>query len=253
MTRVASIRTSFACALLLAFAVGGSGFARAAEADPVAEAKDLFRGALQAYDAHEYGQALLLFQRSYRISGKAEILFDIAETYTALGDCKQAVAALDQLQRSGVSTTLLDRAKARRKELEPCSPAPSPPVAVIEPPKAIVSSRPEPIAAPPSARPEPPNMLSQAASPPRARSAWRTASWTLMGAGAALAAAGVVFELEARGAQQSVQSATAWDQGATRQDERGRTLDTAGTALLIAGAAAVLTGAVAYVVARRAH
>ena len=227
--------------------------ARAADPEPPGEAKALFQRGLQAYDERDYAEALALFQRSYQLSGKAEILFDIAETYAALGECPQAVEELTRLQHADVSAALHDRATARRKELEPCSPAASAPVAVLPPPSPTpVSPHPDGVPGPAATQPDLPSLVSQPSPPPpSSRAAWRTASWTALGAAAACVAAGLAFEFGAHSAQQSVQTASVWDQGAVRQDERGRAFDTAGTALLIAGGVAVVVTAATYLMSRR--
>lgn len=227
---------------------------RAADPAPAPEAKDVFQGALSAFDAHDYTKALGLFQRSYDLSRKPEILFDIAETYVVLGDCRQALDELDRVEHADVSPALLARAKARRRELEPCSPASPGAVSVIGPESrgAVPSLRPDAVPAPIAAPPEPPSVVWRPASASvHSGVAWKTASLTALGAGAACVLAGLVFELEAHSAQQSVESANAWDPGAMREDERGRTFDTAGTALLIAGGVAAVASVVTYVVARR--
>ncbi|HXU61249.1 MAG TPA: hypothetical protein VN962_06065 [Polyangia bacterium] len=224
--------------------------------DALSEAKVAFQHGLEAYDAHEYAEALISFQRSFALSHRPEILFDIAETQAALGNCASAVQNLDQLVReANDSPALVERANARRRELLPCAPPPTPPVtetASSQPARSVAIHA---AVANPDSSPRSPDRVAMTASPGGQsrshRGGWNALFWGAAGASVACAAAGVVVGLNARASGQNVEAATTWDSAQVREDERGRALSATSAGLLLAAAAAAATSIVAYVIARR--
>jgi hypothetical protein len=216
----------------------------AAQSQPSAE--ELFHEGLKAYDAHAYGVALKLFQDAYSKSHEPEILFDIGQTFRALGNCHEAIAQFDAfIAAVPPDDPLLPRVRSRRAELLPCPasttavpppPAPAPPVE--GPPPAPPPVRPLPLI------PEPTGAAQIRLTPPEpapSHGGLRTACIASATGTVAFAVAGGVFGIEAYSAAQTVELSTVWDQSATRADERGRTLGQIATTLFIsAGVSAVV-------------
>jgi hypothetical protein len=207
----------------------------------------LFHEGLKAYDAHDYNVALGLFQDAYGQSHVPEILFDIGQTYRALGDCQEAIAHFDAfIAAVPPDDPLLPRVRSRRAELLPCKAAPATTVPLPSPPVAAVTETPPvlPAVQPPPAVPERPvaaEIRLTPLEPAPARSGLRTACIASATGALAFAVAGGVFGIEAYSAAQTVELSTVWDQAATRADERGRTLGQIATTLFIsAGVSAVV-------------
>jgi tetratricopeptide (TPR) repeat protein len=227
-------------------------WARADEATGPDDAKSTFQRGLEAFDRNRYPEALQFFERSYALSNKPEVLFDMAETHAAMGECQKAVDDLDRLVASNAVTRgLLSRAKARREELAPCggeageSSTTQEPKTSDTPPKVVGNDA--PVFRPPPAA----LTLTPAAPTTPKRSRWQVTFLCTAGASAALFVSGVVLGVEARSSQNAVESSTAWNSQAMLEDQIGRTKGEAAVALLIASAAAAVVGVAAYVLWRR--
>ncbi len=234
-------------------------FAQAAD-EPLSEAKTCFQRGLEAYDARDYAEALKSFERSYALSHRPEILFDIAETHVALGDCAGAVHKLDELVQQGKqSPALVERADARRRELLPCAnratPQPLPsPESSSAPPVVAASTVSRPFnandLAAPAAQMDDAAVIASRPGRPHA-AVWTAVSWGAAGASAASAVAGVVLGVKAHASEQNVESATIWGADQDREDARGRAYGAAGAALFVTAAVAAAASVVAYVIGRR--
>jgi tetratricopeptide (TPR) repeat protein len=234
----------------------------AAQSQPAAEA--LFHAGLKAYDAHDYSVALKLFQDAYSQSHEPEILFDIGQTFRALGNCQEAIAHFDAFIAAVPSDDpLLPRVRGRRAELLPCGPAAAiPSVGASQVPADRASpasedrARVAPLARSPSSLQAVPPLQAPreraiavearltAVGPVHDRSALRTACIGSATGSVALALVGGVFGLEAYSTAQAVQLTTTWDQSATQADERGRTLGQIATTLFISAGAVAAVAAV---------
>lgn len=227
--------------------------------EAVSEAKRSFQLGVESYDAHDYREALKSFERSYALSHKLEVLFDIAETQVALGDCRSATQDLDEIVRRGKgSPALVARADARRRELPCATPSPAevdtPPTIPAAPTVALAPSAPRPLTSTGAAAPSPESaeVVATISRPNRwSGGGWSSLVWGAAGASAACLAAGVVLGVDARASQGRAEAATVWGPDQQREDERGRTLGAAGTALFLAAIVAAATSAVAYVLGRR--
>jgi hypothetical protein len=223
-------------------------------APPTDGAEGIFKAALVAYDVGEYQRAIDLFQDAYRRAPKPEILFDIAQSYGALGRCAPALEALDRVLGSEhVSDQLRSRSQSRRSELTDCHPrsmvnsapatetastpaVPTLVIAPVVPPSPGVESRPSVLI---SSRPAPER---------RGTSLAKSACVATFGATLTLATVGAVVGIDAHSAERAIEGVQTWNADAERQDERGRTLGRLGTELtLAAGSAALLAGTACFV------
>ena len=214
---------------------------------PEPTAERLFHEGLKAYDGHDYRAALGLFQDAYSQSHVPEILFDIGQTYRALGNCQEAIAHFDAfIAAVPPDDPLLPRVRGRRAELLPCKSSTAtavPPPPAPAPPVEESSPAPPPVEPPPIV-PERPVAAEIRLTPPEpapSHGGLRTACIASATGTLAFAVAGGVFGIEAYSAAQTVELSTVWDQTATRADERGRTLGQIATTLFIsAGVSAVV-------------
>jgi hypothetical protein len=214
-----------------------------------------FREGLQAYDDHDYVRAIDAFEAAYRASSKPEILFNIAQTYRLLGNCRRALETLDAFIASVPDGhPLLPRARSRREEIGPCpasAASTAKPISATPalPPLSLTS------AAPPAPERQPAGVLIQAPPPPRHAdgSMLRSTCIGAVGASAGLAGAGIAFGLWAHSVQGSVESAEVWDAAAERADAQGISLGRAATGLAIAAGVTTAIAVTTCLLSRRAH
>jgi tetratricopeptide (TPR) repeat protein len=224
---------------------------------PQASAEALFHEGLKAYDAHDYGVALRLFQDAYSQSHEPEILFDIGQTFRALGNCKQAIAHFDAfIAAVPPDDPLLPRVRSRRANLLSCGQATavSPPQAPAEPIDQLQPS----LTAVPQLRPPPERAVAAEiqltpARPARDHGGLRTACIASATGTLAFALAGSILGIEAYSTAQTVDLSTVWDQSAARADERGSTLGQIATTLFISAGAAAGVAAVTCALDRWRH
>lgn len=215
----------------------------AAPSPPSAEA--LFHEGLKAYDAHDYGVALKLFQDAYSNSHEPEILFDIGQTFRALGNCREAIAHFDAfIAAVPPDDPLLPRVRSRRADLLPCGEA-----ATAVPVPTPVEGSPPSLQAIPQLQVPPERAVSAEiqltpARPVHDRGGLRTACIGSAAGTLVLALAGGVLGIEAYSTAQTVELSTVWDQTAATADERGRTLGQIATTLFISAGATAAVAAV---------
>jgi tetratricopeptide (TPR) repeat protein len=99
--------------------------ARAADTPPIdastdADADDLFRKGLEAYDGHRYREAIESFSRAYRRSHNTALLFNIAQAWRLLGDCSQATATYESFVAADPTSPDVPRARAWLGKLREC-------------------------------------------------------------------------------------------------------------------------------------
>ena len=217
--------------------------ASAAPTQSVAETK--FREGIRQYDSHDYLRALESFEAAYALAPASEILFDIGQTYRALGNCQKALDRFDAfIAIANPDDSFLPRARARQLEMRSCAGAEPHRPAPTEGPVRLAT-----VAAPIS-KPLPPALLDLprdlAAEPSRSqRTASRTVCFSALGGGLALGTLGAVLAVKARAAETDVASRSVWDESAQRADERGRTLSTMSITLLTTAGVAAAVGATA--------
>jgi hypothetical protein len=220
-----------------------------------ASAETLFRRGVDAYDEGRYDAALRSFQEAYRIAPEPSILFNMAQAYRAIGDCRKALEALDAvITANGADRSLVNRARAKRDELERCAsaqaaPDPPPPVDV-----AASTAR----TAAPAAAPVPLTTLVLSAPPAqRPRSSWRSSRWgtgCMVAAGTAIGfgTAGTGLAWAAHDRADVVNAAQTWTADVQAADSERHGLATAATATFVASAvAALLSGAMCWLGWRR--
>jgi iron complex outermembrane receptor protein len=113
--------------LVVALVVGLGGVARA----DLDQAQTRSAEGVECFRRGEYAQAIAAFEASYALRPIAELLYDIAQAYRRLGDCKQALRHYQRYLAETVAGPLRDKAAARIAEMSPCpvtlpSEAPSP-------------------------------------------------------------------------------------------------------------------------------
>jgi hypothetical protein len=227
-----------------------------------AEAERLFQQGLKAYDAREFARAIEAFEAAHRLAPLPEIVFDIAMSHRALGDCPRAAKAFDTfIAAVSSSDPLLPRARERRNELGSCAasaadgqPAP-PPEARAEAPessKSAVRSTPLPRPANTPLQPLALVALPAAANLDRGSKGtlWRYTCVASLGSTAVLATAGAIFGWQARSAQQEVENATEWNAAVSRADQRGRAFSDAAAGTLVSAGASALVALTSCLVAR---
>jgi tetratricopeptide (TPR) repeat protein len=217
-------------------------------APPTPEA--LFRAGVAAFDVQDYGTAARFFDLSYQLSQKPAILFDLGQSYRALGECKRALAAFDSfLETAPKNDPLLTRVRARRAEAGACvdplrmTPGEGPVVptfatGIVEPPsmpKRVNLTNEHATRSP---------ALDIAAEGEHVSAALPTACAAIGGATAATGVIGMALGLEAWMAARDAESRRVWDSEAQTADARGHAFAAASTTILvISGIAATLTTA----------
>ena len=90
----------------------------AADAPDVAESADAYlKRGVQAYREGNHSRALQLYEKAYELDPRAELLYAIAQTHRARGDCNQA---LDYYQRFLASKPVKAAAQAAQANIERC-------------------------------------------------------------------------------------------------------------------------------------
>jgi tetratricopeptide (TPR) repeat protein len=144
--------------VLLAWAAAPS--ARAQQSSPAApatsedrteEAKGLFNAGRASFDAGRYADALEYFQRSYAISGKPALLYNIGLAFDRLREDEKALQAYDQYltqapdapNRSEVETRAAAiREALSRRQAAPAATAPTPEQTAHAAPSATAPAQP---------------------------------------------------------------------------------------------------------------
>jgi hypothetical protein len=227
-----------------------------ASAESLSTAEARFREGLDAYDAHEYDRAATKFEESYRASSKPELLFNIAQTYRLLGDCRRALERLDTFIAAVPPThPLLPRVRAAREQIGSCDTS-TPPVS--SPPQTRLTIAddisPLPRLAATDRSSDIRRSATLAARPPtRFVSGMRNTCAGAAGGSLALAGAGLGFGAWALSSEHSIETTQIWDPSAQRNDERGRTLGLVATTLLISAGLTTLVATASCLLARRGH
>jgi len=142
-------------ALLLGAGLALIGLGARAEAQPP-EAERLYHEGQQAYDDKRYDAALALWQRSYALSKRPGLLFNIAQAFRLRGedgDCARAVGSYKKFLRLDSGTARHTAAEAFIDELAECAkatPAPEDEPTTADPPEDGTAQTPagDPEAAP---------------------------------------------------------------------------------------------------------
>jgi hypothetical protein len=165
--------------LVLLASIAAVAWPRVALAQPPApiptraeQAKAEYDRGLKHYNLADYEPAITAFKRAYELSGKPELLFNIAQAYRLKGDCKQAVLVYRSFLREATghprrreAESGIERCGAPTNGSEATPATAPPPVSSIVPPptSAPEPNAPKPPATSPGARPP-------ASSPPPASS-----------------------------------------------------------------------------------
>jgi tetratricopeptide repeat protein len=235
--------------LVAAFAVAGEPDGTASPDGAGAAAswtspETLFQRGVDAYDEGRYDAALRSFREAYRLAPEPSILFNMAQAYHAVGDCRQALECLDGvITANGADRSLVSRARAKRDDFERCASAQAPPAPVV-PTRAAVPAPRIVAAASPSTMvlaPAPPSQ------PPR--SSWVSSKWgkgCMISAGAAigLTVAGIGLTWAAHDRANVVEDAVTWSSDVQAADSERRGLATAATTTFVAGGATAIVSSV---------
>jgi hypothetical protein len=130
-------------------------WAGVAAAEPTA--KDLYDSGLRHYNLTEYDAALADFKKAYQLSGRPELLYNLAQCYRAMGDPTKAQAQYraylrekpDAANRAEVEKLILAMDTAIKAQKQPpteASPPVTPTPAPAPPP--VAAPGPEPSVAP---------------------------------------------------------------------------------------------------------
>lgn len=82
------------------------------------EAVGAFWKGKEYYDAGQYAQALDQFGRAYSLTNDAELLYDIAQTYRALGQCEPALKSYQDYLRAEPQSPLAAMAQRQVERLQ---------------------------------------------------------------------------------------------------------------------------------------
>jgi len=103
------------------------------------DARAAFREAAQRYNAGEFERAAQLFERAYELTGRPNMLFNIAQAYRLAGptQCHRAYAYYDRYLHEVPNAPNRSEVEERLAELAPCAPkrvepTPQPPPAATE-------------------------------------------------------------------------------------------------------------------------
>ena len=83
-----------------------------------AAAKQAYEEALRAFNLGQWGEAVAGFQRSYKLSGDAALLFNVAQAQRQAGNVKEAIIAYKAFLREKPDTPHREMIEAKLKELE---------------------------------------------------------------------------------------------------------------------------------------
>ena len=96
----------------------------------LAAAKEAYEEALRAFNLGQWDEAVAGFQKSYKLSGDAALLFNIAQAQRQAGNVKEAIIAYKAFLREKPDTSQREMIEAKLKELESVAgnrPAPAAP------------------------------------------------------------------------------------------------------------------------------
>ncbi len=115
-----------ATALAFIISLGAVGFAQEAAAPERSEpsADEYLAQGVEAYGAAEYERALQLYEQAYALEPKPQLLYAMAQTQRALGDCQAAIELYDRFLESEPSEVAANAARTNRQRCAP-SAAPS--------------------------------------------------------------------------------------------------------------------------------
>jgi len=224
-----------------------------AEAQP-SEAERLYQEGQEAYDEERYDAALAMWQRSYELSQRPALLFNVAQAYRLrdeAGDCARAVESYRRFLQLARDSPRRATAEGWVRELEACAKAtpdepsarrPTPTDAGAAPPEAAGAAR---------AGSEAGQIRSQA---PGRGASKRVVGVIVAGGGAAAALVGVYFGDRARGLGDEVSRACAdgcaWS-GLSARDAEGRSAERTQWILYGVGAGGLIAGAALYYLGAR--
>jgi hypothetical protein len=236
---------TLALVMALEFLAGGASAAgpvQPTENTPGPDAAEaLFQRGVAAYDARAYPQAIESFKAAYALSKAPAILFDLAQTHRASGDCGRARETFDAfIAAAAADDPLLPRARARRQEMQLCADAaaPSPTTRALVVPAPSGASQPAPVAL--RLHDSGPSSQSHFLGRP-----WGTVCVSTVTGAFTLGAIGAALGLSAASQARTVEGESMWGPEAQRADNRGRAFsDVANVTLLVAGAVAVAGAAV---------
>jgi len=117
----------------------------------LAAAKDAYEEALRSFNLGQWDEAVAGFQKSYKLSGDAALLFNIAQAQRQAGNVKEAILAYKAFLREKPDSSQREMIEAKLKELEAASAG----KAAIAVPVTVAPAAPAPSAVPtaPSATP----------------------------------------------------------------------------------------------------
>jgi tetratricopeptide (TPR) repeat protein len=155
------------------------------------EAAAAYREAFSLYESGDLRGALLKMKEAHRVSGRAELLYNIARLEKEVGDCAAALSDYQRYLELVPQGTYRAEAEAASKRLRKQCPEPEPPaaapVAAVDPSAHVAApATPEPTVPPPV-------VASPSAQP--AQSYWTTpriVGWSAIAAGT-LAGAGAIY------------------------------------------------------------
>lgn len=221
-------------------------------------AKALYERGLRSYNIAEYDKAIDDFKKSYELSSRPELLFNIAQAYRLKGDCTTAMRFYKNYQREEQSAAK-DRSEVGRA-IELCTKPPEPvPPPIPAPPPPVPTAPAAP--PPPSAAlvaPPPPTTTAQAGvaldrppEPPVASGRGkRLLGVGLAVGGAALLTGGVWFGLQARAKSNEVaqlfEAGGTWNEHYQQIESDGRRAGTWSKVFYAVGGAALLGGGLLY-------
>lgn len=120
----------------------------APDADPVAQAKQLYADGKRFYDIGDYAEAIASWKHAYVLSNAPMLLFNIAQAYRLSGDCKKALEMYANYERVDPNPpnredleqakTRCDREPTRANPPDGTPPAATPPVVIAPAPVAPV-------------------------------------------------------------------------------------------------------------------
>jgi hypothetical protein len=165
--------------------------------DPAALA---FQRSLDAYAANDLPGALEAMQKSYELSGRTELLYNIARIEDELGRCADALAAYGQYLEKVPNGRYRSAAEQARAQLSARCPQPK---SVIAEPGGLAPKSAEP----PEAPPHPPAAsLPATASPDGGWRPPRELAWSALALGAVAGAGAVYFTVAAGNARDRFQA-----------------------------------------------
>ena len=227
----------FAAALL----VLGQGSVMAQDSPFKAMAKNHYKLGTQYYETSNFAEALVEFQKAYKLQPVPGLLFNLARCHEVLMQYEQAIEhyerylkALPNAPKKGVVQARLMTLKKRLAEQQAKPPKP------VAPPPPVPASQPAP-------RPEPTPKAPIAPSKPAPPRTWRSwAGWGAVGLGGAAVITGVVLGVMAQG------KADDYDELASTKnphygaladlESEGQSLQTGQIATLVAGGVLVAAG-----------